>query len=127
MGYWGAGPWDSDVAADWFHRFWSKTDQSDFEFLIHEIIDFDPRKGRYDSIRAACYVLQVLGIVYVWPVKHSDILKTLLNRSIVILSNMINPPDDTWYFLEDCDDDEEVINSVNEQITNLKLRLSELA
>ncbi|EEE2004589.1 hypothetical protein CI266_005038 [Salmonella enterica subsp. enterica serovar Kotte] len=126
MGYWSIDPWGNDVAADWFHRFWGGADQSDFDFLIHEIIDFDPSKERYDSVRAACYVLQVIGIVYVWPVNHLDMLKELINRAIIILSNMINPPDDTWFFLDDCDNDEDVINSVNEQIRILKLRLSEL-
>ncbi|MEC9791656.1 hypothetical protein RCT11_09335 [Escherichia marmotae] len=125
MGDWGKKPWDNDAAADWFHRFWSGTDKSNFEFLISEINNFNPDTDRYDAVRAACYILQTIGIPHVWPVKHLDILKEILEKALLILTNMINPPNDKWLFLEDCDD--EMLHAVNEQITAIKLRLEELA
>ena len=58
MGDWGAEPWESDEAADWFHRFW----KCGFSILVDEIRNFDPRLEGYDSVRAAAYLLQTLGI-----------------------------------------------------------------
>lgn len=86
MGDWSVEPWGSDEAADWFHRFWNG---GGFPALIGEIRDFAPRQEQYDSVRAACYLLQTLGVVYVWPAKYGAELKPLLEQAIVILSNMI--------------------------------------
>ncbi|MTD29439.1 hypothetical protein [Erwinia sorbitola] len=123
MGDWSREPWGNDEAADWFHVFWKKNDIS---LLIKEIEDFSPKDERYDSIRAACYLLQTIGIVYVWPVRHRDILKDLLKKSIEILTNMIVPPDEDWSFLDMWGNDAEVIKAVESQIEILKVRLFEI-
>lgn len=124
MGDWSAQAWGNDEATDWFQRFWQ---QADFSVLIDEISNFDPLEERYDAVRAASYLLQTLGIVYVWPVRHGDILKPLLEKAIAILSDMIAPPDEDWGFLEMWGHDAEVIAAVNSQIEALRARLGELA
>jgi hypothetical protein len=97
MGDWGPEPWESDEAADWFHTLWRRCD---FSVLVDEIMNFDERKERYDSFRAASYVLQTLGNPYMWPQEHTSILKDLLDKSISVLEDMINPPNDAWGFLK---------------------------
>lgn len=124
MGDWGAEPWQNDEAADWFHKFWKNTD---FNFLINEIKKFDPKEERYDSLRSAAYLLQTLGITFVWPVNYSDELKPLLIKTISILQNMIDLSDDDWGFLDMWGDDPNVIESVQKQIEILKTRLNDLA
>lgn len=123
MGDWSKEPWGNDEAADWYHKFWK---QSDFTFLINEIKNFSPEEERYDSIRAACYILQTIGITHVWPTRHHDILKELLNKSITILENMINPPNETWGFLDMWGNDPGVTEAVESQIKILKIRLNDL-
>jgi hypothetical protein len=120
MGDWGPEPWESDEAADWFHKLWRKCD---FSVLIDEIRNFDEREEGYDSFRAASYVLQCLGNPYMWPSKHLDILTELLDKSISVLENMINPPNDAWVFLE-MGNDARVVDSVRSQITELRKRRS---
>ena len=124
MGDWGKEPWETDEAADWFHKFWR---EKDFTVLIEEIETFDACEERYESVRAACYLLQVLGIVYVWPVQYLDKLKPLLKQAISILSNMIDPPDETWAFLDLWGDDPGAVQAVRRQIDELTMRLDELA
>lgn len=123
MGDWSSEPWGNDEAADWFHMFWKN---SDFSLLINEIENFSPEDERYDSVRAASYLLQTIGIVYIWPVRHMDILKDLLIKSISILENMLNPPNEDWGFLDMWGGDIEVIRSVESQIVMLKKCLSDL-
>jgi hypothetical protein len=87
VGDWGAEPWANDEAADWFHRFWTK---SDFALLINEINNFDERDERdekYDSLKAAGHVLQTMGNPYIWPAQHLAVLKDLLDTSIRLLEN----------------------------------------
>ena len=122
MGDWGARPWENDEAADWFHRFWTKG----FSVLIDEIKNFDAREEGYDSFRAASYVLQTMGNPYIWPVEHASILKELLDRSISVLENMINPPNEDWGFLEMWGHDPKVTESVRHQIRELQTRRSEI-
>ena len=73
-------------------------------------------------MRAAAYLLQTLGVVYIWPVEYLDKLKLLLDKTIIILNNMINPPDENWAYLEMGGDKEKLIQTVKEQIDVLKER-----
>ena len=123
MGGWGSRPWQNDEAADWFHEFWKPRD---IAFLINEINNFDEKQERYDSFRAASYVLQAFGSPYMWPAQHREILKELLDKSIDVLEKMINPPSDDWGFLDMWGNNQEVIDSVRDQINQLKLRRSEI-
>jgi hypothetical protein len=121
---WNVQPWANDEAVEWFYSFWK---DHDFSILINEIKFFDRREERYDSVRAASYLLQNLGVAYVWPSPHLKELKPLLMRAISILSNMIDPPDDTWRFLDKWGHSVEMINSVKGQIAVLETRLRDLA
>ena len=123
MGDWGARPWETDEAADWFHVFWKKG----IVFLIDEIQNFDEKTQYYERFRAAAYLLQAFGSPYIWPVEHSEQLKPLLIAAISTLEKMIDPPDSGWAFLDLWDNDPDVIENVREQIAALKERLGQLA
>ncbi len=84
MGAWKSEPWDSDGAADWFGDFFSELKIN----MIHEAFDV---LDNYDAARAASYILQFLGHVYVWPAEHLDDLKQLLE-------NIFNATNDTQLF-----------------------------
>lgn len=122
MGDWGHRPWETDEAADWFHTFWKKG----FPFLIEELDNFDEREERYESIRAACYILQTLGSPYMWPTEHLDRLQDLLDSGIKILENLINPPNKNWGFMDMWGEDKEVMDSVRNQIKALQKMRSEI-
>jgi hypothetical protein len=124
MGDWNVQPWANDEAVEWFYNFWK---EHDFSVLINEIKYFDRREERYDSVRAASYLLQNLGVAYVWPSVHLKDLRPLLVQAISILSNMINPPDDSWRFLDMWGNSAEMIESVKRQIAVLETRLRDLA
>ena len=78
-------------------------------------------------MRAACYLLQTLGMVYIWPARHASELKPLLEGAIAILTNMIAPPNDDWGYLEMCGNDPAIIAAVENQIIALRTRLRDLA
>ncbi|NJR44195.1 hypothetical protein HC761_01760 [bacterium] len=82
MGDWSNDAWGSDEAADWFHRFWN---ENNFELLVETIENFDPVDERFETLRAASYLLEVLGIPYVWPVAYLDQPAKLLAKSIELL------------------------------------------
>jgi hypothetical protein len=113
MGAWGSKPWDSDGAADWFRSFF-------------EGIDVDARidaafatDDDYDQIRAASYLLAVLGRSYVWP-GDLDRLDDHLQRGIDLLTQMVEPESD---FRDLYDDDLEVVAAVRAEIAALEARL----
>lgn len=124
MGDWNVEPWGNDEAADWFHRFWQGANISQ---IINEIRDFDEKHEAYDSFRAASYVLQSFGHPYLWPSAYRLDLKPLLDRSIEILTCMIEPPNANWGFLEMWGHDPKIIISVRFQIEALKQRRFEIA
>ena len=122
MGDWGAKPWETDEAADWFGKFMKGCDLSPIKDCIDSFNQIDEN---YEEVRAACYLLQFLANPYIWPQnKQSGSAKTLLAKGIEILENMINP-NSQWSFLDMCDSDSDVIESVNNQIVELKKRHSE--
>lgn len=122
MGVWNPQPWGNDEAADWFHDFWSC---NSFELVMAEVEDFEPLNENYDSVRAACHVIACFGSAYSWPVRHLDKRKDIINKSINILSNMINPPNDDWLFLDIWDKNIKAIMSVEKQVETLKIMLKE--
>lgn len=124
MGDWGAEPWSNDEAADWFHRFWKG---GGISLVVSEINDFDTNRGSYDSFRAASYVLQAFGNPYMWPTDVRSDLNDLIDRSIHVLTYMIEPPSEDWEFLEMCENDQKVIASVRRQIEALERRRSDIA
>ena len=117
MGDWSSEPWGNDEAADWFHKFWST---KDVDLIVNDIRNFDPENERYDSIRAACHILVATASPYVWPVDRREDRLPTISKAIEILESMINPPNDSWSFLEIWEHDEDVIKSVRGQIASLK-------
>jgi len=113
MGAWGSNPWDSDGAADWFSEFFEGID---VDARIDAAFEYD---DDYDQIRAACYLLAVLGRAYVWP-GDLERLDDHLERGIELLSEMVEPDSD---FRELCEDDPEIIEAVRGEIAELEARL----
>jgi len=68
MGIWGARPWDSDAAADWFGDLLS---ESGFAEQVERTLSLDVEDD-FEEVRAAAAVLVLLGRIYVWPVEDLD-------------------------------------------------------
>lgn len=119
MGAWGTKPWDNDDAADWFN---STFDGIDIDTKINKALEFT--YDNYDEVRAAAYLLDVLGVSYVWP-GDSDKYEGHVKRALEILKAMIaeDSDDEDMDFLELWDSDPEVIQGVKEQIDNLEKRI----
>jgi hypothetical protein len=119
MGAWGKNAWDSDDAADWFADALKglKLDKK-----LDKV--FAEPEDNYDAVRAAAYLLQVLGLAYVWP-GDLERLDSHITRAIELLEAMIDPEsdDEDMDFLELWDNDPEIIESVREQIVVLTSRL----
>jgi hypothetical protein len=65
LGAWGTAAWDNDDAADWFANLFAATKLADRVEKTLKEQDVEEYAGR---IRAAAYVLVVLGRVYIWPI-----------------------------------------------------------
>ena len=117
MGDWGSRAWESDEAADWFHRFWKEG----WALVQQEIEEFDPAKERFESLRAAAHVLESFGDPFMAPADLSAKLSDWLERSERILRAMIDPRDE-WGFLEMCASDAGIVAGVEEQMGRLRAR-----
>lgn len=115
MGAWGASPWDSDGAADWFTEFF---EDIDVDTRIAAALEYD---DEYDQIRAACYMLNTIGRIYVWP-GDLEKLEEHLNRGIELLAAMLEPDSE---FRELYEEDDEVIEAVEKEVAELKERLAD--
>ena len=117
MGDWGAKAWESDEAADWFHRFWKEG----WALVEQEIEAFDPAEERFESLRAAAHVLESFGNPFMAPTDFSGKLAGWLERSEEILRAMIDP-NDRWGFREMCTSDPTIVAAVEDQIGGLRKR-----
>ena len=115
MGDWSKEPWGNDEASDWFAKFWKN---NDLNLVIDEVINFDPIDEKFDSIRAACYVLTCFGHVYTWPSTVLDHRVEILSKAISILEKMIDLEDE-WGFLDMWGHDLEIIGLEQIQIKTL--------
>lgn len=115
MGAWGTAPWHTDGAADWFGAAFAG---ADLDARIDEAFEYD---DDYDRIRAACYLLAVLGRSTVWP-GDLERLDGHLERGIDLLTEMIEPDSD---FRDLWDDDPEVVEAVRSEIAELEDRFEE--
>jgi len=115
MGAWGASPWDSDGAADWFTEFFEGVD---VDARIAAALEYD---DEYDQIRAACYMLNTIGRIYVWP-GDLEKLEELLGRGIELLAAMLESDSE---FRELYEEDDEVIEAVEKELADLKERLAD--
>ena len=68
MGAWGTAAWENDGAADWFGDVLDATGLANHveEALHLDLEDF------HEEVRAAAYLLVVLGRVYIWPTEELD-------------------------------------------------------
>jgi hypothetical protein len=122
MGAWGLEAWENDEAADWFHRFFRGVN------VNARIRAAFRDRNDLPVIRAACFLLGILGRPYVWPGDLGE-LRELLERGIALLARMAKPSaedrgDDD--FLEYWDDDPDFRKAVRAQLTQLRKRHEEL-
>ena len=117
MGDWNKEPWGNDEAADWFFKYWNG---GGIDLVISDIKNFSPKDENYDSIRAACLVLECFGCAYAWPCVRSLVGQRSISQAINILTNMISISNEVWGFLDMWNDDVDVIRSVQSQIARLK-------
>jgi hypothetical protein len=115
VGVWSVQPWGNDEAADWFASFFRDLD---IDALRAAFKYYDA----WGEIRAACYVLQSLGYGSVWPTDRLEDLKELLDLGIAHLEKMLNPPDQSWDYLELWGHDPEVIAALQQQLSELQER-----
>ena len=121
MGAWGEQPWDNDTAADWFAGFFEGVD---VDARIAASLANDDEDG-CDEIRAACYILQTLGRVYVWP-GDLDKLGEHLRAGIAHLESMIDPKHAAGQELREMwGEESEVFASIRRQRDDLQTRLAE--
>ena len=69
MGAWGMAAWDNDDAADWFGDLFAKTKLA---ARVEKTLKLEDVEDYAGEIRAAAYVLVVLGRNYIWPVEDLD-------------------------------------------------------
>lgn len=122
MGAWDVQPWDNDEAADWFGDFFAGVN---FDERLDAVFDDSNVDYETDQVRAACYILQVLGRIYVW---QGDVnrLGSHLDRGIRHLQRMVDPADEICQELQEMwGDDSEVFDSIKAQISELQARRSE--
>jgi hypothetical protein len=117
MGAWGIEAWESDGAADWFRSFF---DGIDVNARIEET--FSDLDDTEQQVRAACYLLAVLGRVYVWP-GDLEQLRELLDHGVQLLNGML---DEDYITDWEGDTRQAFQASVQEQIDQLNMRRAEL-
>ncbi|MCP3924670.1 MAG: hypothetical protein GY793_02390 [Proteobacteria bacterium] len=120
MGAWDVNPWDNDSAADWFSLAF---EGMSIDSKIERALKY--KHDNYDEVRAAAYLLEVLGISYIWP-GELDKLDGHIKKALEILKAMIdtNSDDKDMDFLELWDNDPEIISSVEKQIGRLEILLN---
>jgi len=120
MGAWEAEPWGNDDAADWFS---DAFEGIDIDIKVDKALEYF--YDNYDEVRAAAFLLDVLGEPYVWP-GDLERYEGHVQKALKILRAMIDEDsdDEDMDFLELWDDDPEVISSVKSQIVNLEKRLA---
>lgn len=84
MGFWGTAAWENDGAADWFgHTF----DVTGLAKQVEVTLNGDPEDD-HEEIRAAAYVLVVLGRVFIWPGDNLDHLLVLAANKLEMIRDL---------------------------------------
>ncbi len=114
---WGSEPYATEQARELFARLFSGAD------LDRHIDDALSRPDAFNEIRAAAYVLEVFGMPRTWPGNPSK-LPRLIEQAILRLKSMIDTTigDPDCEFLERWNNDEEIVISVERQISALTAR-----
>jgi len=120
MGAWDEEPWGNDCAADWFLEVFEGFPVSKIGEALRSP---PPPPYKIDEARAACYLLQVLGVsAYIWP-GDGDELEELVPLAIEYLENLLDPPSNEWSFIADWNEPSLVVAAIRKQIDALRLLL----
>lgn len=109
MGAWGYQPEDNDTAADWFGNTMGKS-------KLPSRIERGLRSKDEDEVRAAAFLLEQVGYVYIYDV---SVLTDHLALAIEKLHGILH--DKAW--IENWRDSNAIKRSLRKQIKELKVRL----
>ena len=117
MGDWGSPVYEHDEAAEGVASVW---ESKVVDLLAPEVEQFDPSEENYDTIRAVAHVLIAFGSPYACPFSFIDRLYPTMQATLVILQNMLTPPNDTWSFLDMWGEDPGIVRELEQQIRDLQ-------
>ena len=128
MGDWGFNPYETDDAADWYGVTFK-----DFNFKRVEeaIINFDHANEHcYEPVRCAAFILQKIGIPYIWYVEDNQPSPVMLiKKAISILEKLISIDNEEWTYLDmwghELPDETGIVEAVRNQIEELEERLKD--
>lgn len=89
--------------------------------VLKTIHGFEPETEQYEAVRAAWAWCWAVLVRHMHGRVHTHLEERLpaLLQAITLLTQMINPPDDAWGFLDMWNHDEAVVKSVEQQIAVL--------
>ncbi|MDG1331776.1 MAG: DUF4259 domain-containing protein [Crocinitomicaceae bacterium] len=108
---WGSKPWDNDKAADWFSKLMETTD---LPAEVRSVLK-SRNEEKSEVLRAAVFCVLQFGRVYVWPI--NDLNKDL-QHAIAALEKILEDEDYCY--------SQKVISEINEELSELKRRISPL-
>jgi hypothetical protein len=117
-GAWGKEPYATEQAREFILKLFLGVD------IDKRVEDALRQEGAFNSIRAAAYLLEFLGFTRVWPGDPNHLPK-LISRTIFLLKAMLDPTlgDPDSEFLERWNNDEDIVISIEKQISALSRRL----
>lgn len=81
MGTWGTSAWDNDSAADWFGALFEKTKLAEY---VENALLLDLAENT-EIVRAAAYILVVLGRNFIWPAEvHGKHISMAIEKLVAI-------------------------------------------
>lgn len=110
MGAWAYGPIDNDTAADWMAVTMRKS-------KLPNLIEKGLKSRNEDEVRAAAFMLELVGYTYMYDI---DVLDKHLTLAVERLSGLLE--DDEW--LSSWSHSAEIKRSVRRQISALQKRIS---
>jgi hypothetical protein len=122
MGAWGKGPLQNDAACEVLDAFFGDLFGEDKVQVLRAAFRY---VDDYDSARAACYILQLLGDPRTWPMGREAELRELLDLGIERLTRIVRPPDEDFLGLWG-PGRREVIDAVEREIAGLKAKRERL-
>lgn len=112
MGAWGYEPEDNDTAADWIGVVMSKS-------KLPSLIQKGLKSKREEEVRAAAYLLEQVGHVWIYDI---DVLEEHLALGVRSLDRVLQSED--W--IQSWNDPGQVKRSIRRQIRKLKNRLKSM-
>lgn len=88
MGRWGYEPWANDAAADWYDGAFDLTGLAEH---VEQTLNLRIEEHA-DEVRAAAYVVSLLGGHYVWPINsRSRCVRLAIARLHEIAAEIVDP------------------------------------